>query len=147
MQHLHESIERWLIHENYTFEELKSNEDEFKFVIKNADAFGNNLEIFEPKQQLNILVIGIKIPLKNNQMVRFLKLTQVEKENFEQKITDFCYSIKAVNKFFDEDGKKKIGVYVVLDQKEQLVQPFFMETLLKVVEMSDKTSQFLHKSF
>ena len=147
MQHLHESIERWLIHENYTFEELKSNQDKFKFVIKNADAFGNNLEIFEPKQQLNTLVIGIKIPLKNNQMVRFLKLNQVEKENFEQKITDFCYSIKAVNKFFDEDGKKKVGVYVVLDQKEQLVQPFFMETLLKVVEMSDKTSRFLHKSF
>ena len=147
MQHLHESIERWLIHENYTFEELKSNEDKFKFVIKNADAFGNNLEIFEPKQQLNTLVIGIKIPLKNNQMVRFLKLNQVEKENFEQKITDFCYSIKAVNKFFDEDGKKKVGVYVVLDQKEQLVQPFFMETLLKIVEMSDKTNQFLHKSF
>ncbi len=147
MQHLHESIERWLIHENYTFEELKSNQDKFKFVIKNADAFGNNLEIFEPKQQLDILVIGIKIPLKNNQMVRFLKLNQVEKENFEQKITDFCYSIKAVNKFFDEDGKKKVGVYVVLDKKEQLVQPFFMETLLKIVEMSDKTSQFLHKSF
>ena len=147
MQHLHESIERWLIHENYTFEELKSNQDKFKFVIKNADAFGNNLEIFEPKQQLNTLVIGIKIPLKNNQMVRFLKLNQVEKENFEQKITDFCYSIKAVNKFFDEDGKKKVGVYVVLEQKEQLVQPFFMETLLKIVEMSDKTSQFLHKSF
>jgi len=147
MQHLHESIERWLIHENYTFEELKSNQDKFKFVIKNADAFGNNLEIFEPKQQLNILVIGIKIPLKNNQMVRFLKLNQVEKENFEQKITDFCHSIKAVNKFFDEDGKKKVGVYVVLDQKEQLVQPFFKETLLKIVEMSDKTSQFLHKSF
>ena len=147
MQHLHESIERWLIHENYTFEELKSNQDKFKFVIKNADAFGNNLEIFEPKQQLNTLVIGIKIPLKNNQMVRFLKLNQVEKENFEQKITDFCYSIKAVNKFFYEDGKKKVGVYVVLDQKEQLVQPFFIETLLKIVEMSDKTSQFLHKSF
>ena len=147
MQHLHESIERWLIHENYTFEELKSNQDMFKFVIKNADAFGSNLEIFEPKQQLNTLVIGIKIPLKNNQMVRFLKLNQVEKENFEQKITDFCYSIKAVNKFFDEDGKKKVGVYVVLDQKEQLVQPFFMETLLKIVEMSDKTNQFLHKSF
>ena len=147
MQHLHESIERWLIHENYTFEELKSNQDKFKFVIKNADAFGNNLEIFEPKQQLNILVIGIKIPLKNNQMVRFLKLNQVEKENLEQKITDFCYSIKAVNKFFDEDGKKKVGVYVVLDQKEHLVQPFFIETLFKIVEMSDKTNQFLHKSF
>ena len=147
MQNLRESVERWLIHENYTFEALKSNQDKFKFIIQNVDALGNNLEIFEPNQQLNILVIGIKIPLKNNQMVRFLKLNQVEKENFEQKITDFCYSIKAVNKFFDEDGKKKVGVYVVLDQKEQLVQPFFIETLLKIVEMSDKASQFLHKSF
>ena len=147
MQNLRESIERWLIHENYSFEELKSNQDKFKFVIKNADAFGNNLEIFEPKEQLNILVIGIKIPLKNKQMMRFLKLNKIEKENFEQKITDFCYSIKAVNKFFDEDGKKKVGVYIVLDKKEQLIQPFFMETLIKIVEMSDKTNQFLQKSF
>ncbi len=147
MQNLRESVERWLIHENYTFEELKSNQDKFKFVIKNIDALGNNLEIFEPNQQLNILVIGIKIPLKNNQMMRFLKLNKIEKENFEQKITDFCYSIKAVNKFFDEDGKKKVGVYVVLDKKEQLIQSFFMETLIKIVEMSDKTSRFLHKSF
>jgi len=147
MNDLHEDVQRWLIQENYSFNEAKTEEDNFKIIIKNADAFGNNLEIFEPKQQANILVIGIKVPLKNNQMVRFLKLNQVEKENFEQKITDFCYSIKAVNKFFDEDGKKKVGVYVVLDQKEQLVQPFFMETLLKIVEMSDKTNQFLHKSF
>ena len=95
MQNLHQSVERWLIQENYNFEELRSNEDKFKFIIKNGDAFGNNLEIFEPKQQLNILVIGIKISLKNNQMMRFLKLNKVEKENFEQKIADFCYSIKA----------------------------------------------------
>ena len=147
MQNLRESVERWLIHENYTFEALKSNQDKFKFIIQNVDALGNNLEIFEPNQQLNILVIGIKIPLKNNQMVRFLKLNQMEKENFEQKITDFCYSIKAINKFFDEDGKKKVGVYVVLDKKEQLIQSFFTETLIKIVEMSDKTSRFLHRSF
>ena len=147
MQNLRESVERWLIHENYTFQELRSNQDKFKFIIQNVDALGNNLEIFEPNQQLNILVIGIKIPLKNNQMMRFLKLNKIEKENFEQKITDFCYSIKVVNKFFDEDGKKKVGVYVVLDKKEQLIQSFFMETLIKIVEMSDKTSRFLHKSF
>ena len=90
MQNLRESVERWLIHENYTFQELRSSQDKFKFVIKNVDALGNNLEIFEPNQQLNILVIGIKIPLKNNQMVRFLKLNKIEKENFEQKITNFC---------------------------------------------------------
>ena len=147
MKNLHESVERWLIQENYSFNEIKTDEDNFKIIIKNADGLGNNLEIFEPKQQANILVIGIKVPLKNNQMVRFLKFTGNEKENFEKKITDFCYSIKAINKFFDEDGKKKVGVYIVLDKKEQLNQPSFTKTLTKIMEISDKTSQFLYKAF
>ena len=147
MNDLHEDVQRWLIQENYSFNEAKTEEDNFKIIIKNADAFGNNLEIFEPKQQVNILVIGIKIPLKNNQMVRFLKFTGNEKENFEKKITDFCYSIKAINKFFDEDGKKKVGVYIVLDKKEQLNQPSFTKTLTRIMEISDKTSQFLYKMF
>jgi len=147
MNNLHESVQRWLIQENYSFNEAKTEEDNFKIIIKNADAFGNNLEIFEPKQQANILVIGIKIPLKNNQMMRFLKLSEKEKENFEKKITDFCYSIKAINKFFDEDGKKKVGVYIVLDKKEQLNQPSFIATLPKIIEVSEKTAQFLYKSF
>ena len=109
MKNLHESVERWLVQENYSFNETKT-EDNFKIIIKNADAFSNNLEIFEPKQQANVLVIGVKIPLKSKQMIRYLKLNQKEKENFEKKITDFCYSIKAINKFFDEDGVKKVGV-------------------------------------
>ena len=33
----------------------------------------------------------------------------MEQENFKQKIDDICYSIKAVHKFLDEDGKKKVG--------------------------------------
>jgi len=147
MSNLHEDVQRWLIQENYSFDEAKTKEDNFKIIIKNVDTFGNNLEIFEPKQQANILVIGIKIPLKNNQMMRFLKLNGKEKENFEKKITDFCYSIKAINKFFDEDGKKKVGVYIVLDKKEQLNQPSFTKTLVKIMEISDKTSQFLYKAF
>ena len=147
MNNLHEGVQRWLIQENYSFNEAKTEEDNFKIIIKNADAFGNNLEIFEPKQQANILVIGIKVPLKNNQMVRFLKFSGNEKENFEKKITDFCYSIKVINKFFDEDGMKKVGVYVVLDKKEHLNQPNFMITLTKIIEVSEKTAQFLYKSF
>jgi len=147
MNDLHEDVQRWLIQENYSFNEAKTEEDNFKIIIKNADAFSNNLEIFEPKQQANILVIGIKVPLKNNQMVRFLKFTGNEKENFEKKITDFCYSIKVINKFFDEDGMKKVGVYIVLDKKEQLNQPNFMITLTKIIEVSEKTAQFLYKSF
>jgi len=147
MNNLHEGVQRWLIQENYSFNEAKTEEDNFKIIIKNADAFGNNLEIFEPNQQANILVIGLKVPLKNNQMVRFLKFTGNEKENFEKKITDFCYSIRAINKFFDEDGKKKVGVYIVLDKKEQLNQPSFTKTLTQIMEISDKTSQFLYKAF
>jgi len=147
MNNLYENTQRWLIQENYSFNEAKTEEGNFKIIIKNADAFGNNLEIFEPKQQANILVIGIKVPLKNNQMMRFLKLSEKEKENFEKKITDFCYSIKAISKFFDEDGKKKVGVYIVLDKKEQLNQPTFIATLTKIIEVSEKTAQFLYKSF
>jgi len=146
VKNLHESVERWLVQENYSFNETKT-EDNFKIIIKNADAFSNNLEIFEPKQQANILVIGVKIPLKSKQMIRYLKLNQNEKENFEKKITDFCYSIKAINKFFDEDGMKKVGVYIVLDKKEQLNQPNFMITLTKIIEVSEKTAQFLYKTF
>ena len=146
MKNLHESVERWLVQENYSFNETKT-EDNFKIIIKNADAFSNNLEIFEPKQQANVLVIGVKIPLKSKQMMRYRQLNQKEKENFEKKMTDFCYSIQAINKFFDEDGMKKVGVYIVLDKKEQLTQPSFTKTLIKIIEMSDKTGQFLHKSF
>jgi len=80
-------------------------------------------------------------------MLRFLKLNEKEKMNFEKKITDFCYTIKAVNKFFYEDGIKKVGVYIVLDKKEQLNQPGFMKTLSKIIEMSDKTRDFLYKTF
>ena len=146
MNNLHDNVERWLVQDNYSYSEIKT-EDNFKIIIKNADAFNNNLEIFEPKQQSNVLVIGVKIPLKSKQMIRYLKLNQKEKENFEKKITDFCYSIKAVNKFFDEDGMKKVGVYIVLNKKEQLVQPSFAEALTKVIEMSENTAQFLYKAF
>jgi hypothetical protein len=52
-----------------------------------------------------------------------------------------------VNKFFDEDGMKKVGVYIVLDKKEQLNKPNFMTTLTKIIEVSEKTAQFLYKSF
>ena len=146
MKNLHESVERWLVQEGYSITETKT-EDNFKIIVKNIDAFGNNLEIFEPKQQVGVLVIGVKIPLKGKQMIRYRQLNQKEKENFEKKMTDFCSSIQAINKFFDEDGMKKVGVYIVLDKKEQLNQPSFMTTLTKIIEISEKTAQFLYKSF
>ena len=70
MNNLHDSVERWLVQDGYSVTETKT-EDNFKIIIKNIDAFGNNLEIFEPKQQANVLVIGVKIPLKGKQMMRY----------------------------------------------------------------------------
>jgi len=40
-----------------------------------------------------------------------------------------------------------VGVYFVLDKKEQLNQPTFIATLPKIIEVSEKTTQFLYKSF
>ena len=146
MSRLRDNVERWLVHENYEFEQMKSDEASFKILIKNSDGLGNDTEVFEPKGQENILVIGIKITLKTKQQLRFRELTEIEQENYKKKIDDFCYSIKAVHKFLDEDGKKKVGVYIVLDKQEHLNQPSFFKTLQEITEMSEKTNRFLIKA-
>ena len=147
MSSLRDNVERWLIHENYSFKKTESNDSSFKFLINNGDGLGNNIEIFEPSQQENVLVVGVKVEFKTKLIRRFLELNENEQEKIKSKIADFCYSIKAVNKFLDEDGKKKVGVYIILDKQEQLNQPFFMETLQNLTEMSEKTNRFLIKAF
>ena len=146
MSRLRDNVERWLVHENYEFQQVKSDDGTFKILIKNSDGLGNDTEVFEPQGQENILVIGIRISLKTKQQIRFRELNETEKENFKQKIDDFCYSIKAVHKFLDEDGKKRVGVYIVLDKQEQLNQPAFFKTLQEITEMSEKTNRFLIKA-
>ena len=146
MSRLRDNVERWLVHENYEYEQIKSDDASFKILIKNSDGLGNDTEVFEPKGQENILVIGIKIALKTKQQIRFRELTDAEQENYKKKIDDFCYSIKAVHKFLDEDGKKTVGVYIVLDKQEQLNQPSFFKTLQEITEMSEKTNRFLIKA-
>ena len=147
MTRLHDSVERWLIHENYPMSKTQSDVDTFKFIIKNGDGLGNNIEIFEPKQQEGILIVGVKVELKTKLITRFLELNETEQEKLKTKIADFCYSIKAVHKFLDEDGKKKAGVYIVLDKPEQLNQDFFMKTLEDIIAMSEQTNRFLIKTF
>ena len=146
MSRLRDNVERWLVHENYEFEQIKSDDSSFKILIKNSDGLGNDTEVFEPKGQENILVIGIKIALKTKQQIRFRELTDIEQENYKKKIDDFCYSIKAVHKFLDQDGKKAVGVYIVLDKQEHLNQPSFFKTLHEIIEMSEKTNRFLIKA-
>ena len=147
MTRLHDSVERWLIHENYPMNKIQSDADTFKFIIRNGDGLGNNIEIFEPKQQEGILVVGVKVELKTKLIRRFLELSESEQEKLKSKISDYCYSIKAIHKFLDEDGKKKAGIYIVLDKQEQLNQAFFMKTLESIIEMSEQTNRFLIKTF
>jgi len=147
MNSLRDNVERWLIHENYSFKKIDGNESNFKFLINNGDGLGNSIEIFEPNQQECVLVVGVKVEFKTKLIRRFLELNKNEQEKIKSKIVDFCYSIKAIHKFLDEDGKKKVGVYIVLDKQEHLNQSFFMETLQNVIEMSEKTNRFLMKTF
>ena len=147
MSRLRDNVERWLIHENYSFKLSNGNDTSFKMLIKNGDGLGNNIEVFEPREQEKILVIGVKVSFHHKLIRRFLELNESEQETIKTKITDFCYSIKAVHKFLDENLKKMVGVYIVLDKPEQLNQPFFIKTLQEIIEMSEKTNRFLIKAF
>lgn len=144
---LRDSVERWLIHEGLSFEEVKNPENSFQILVKHAGQTGIPIEIFEPKGQPGILVIGAKVIMKNNQIVRYLGFNEQEKEKFEKKVADYCYSIQAINKIITEDGKQKIGVYVVLDDKENINQQTVFDAIESVSEKHEKTSRFLLKTF
>ena len=144
---LRNSVERWLIQDNNSFKQVDSPENNFKMIIKHAGSFALPLEIFEPKKQKNVLVLGIKVPLKNNQNARFLQLNEEEKIKFEKKVEVYCNSIQVISRFSDENGVKNVGVYVVLDKEEQINQPYFLETLRHVEEKSEKIAQYLLKTF
>ena len=144
---MRENVERWLIHESLSFEDVKNTENTFQILVKHAGQYGIPVEIFEPKSQTGILVIGAKVTMKNNQISRYLGFNDDEKKKFEKKIDDFCYSIQAINKMINEDGKQKIGVYVVLDDKENINQQTVFDAMDRVSEMHEKTSRFLMKTF
>lgn len=144
---MRDNVERWLIHEGLSFEEVKNSENTFQILIKHAGQYGIPMDVFEPKSQPGILVIGAKVVMKNNQISRYLGFNEAEKERFEKKVNDYCYSIQAINKFISEEGKQKIGVYVVLDNKENINQQAMFDAIDKVSEMHEKTSRFLMKTF
>jgi hypothetical protein len=144
---LRNNVERWLIHENYSFKDIKSDEDSFRIRIKDIGSFNIPIEIFEPKAQSNVLVLGGKVFLRNPQTARYNKLTDSEQEKFKNSVKDFCDSIRAIHKIFKEDGKVVIGIYLVLDKIERFTQENVLEALGKVTEMSEKTYQFINKTF
>ena len=144
---MRDNVERWLIHESLSFEDVKTSENIFQILVKHAGQYGVPIEIFEPKAQQGILVMGAKVTMKNNQISRYLGFNDEEKRRFEKKVSDFCYSIQAINKMITEDGKQKIGVYVVLDDKENINQQTVFDAMDKLSEMHERTSRFLMKTF
>jgi len=144
---LRNNVERWLIHENYKFSNKKNNDATFCIVIKHVGSFGTPIEIFEPKNQLGVLVLGGKTFFKNNQTLRYNKLNDAEREKFHNSVKDYCNSIYARNKIFKEDGKVAIGVYVVLDKVERFTQELVIDTMAKVNELSEKVNRFVFKTF
>ena len=142
-----DSVERWLIHDSYSFESIKNSENNFQILVKHAGTHGIPVEIFEPKSQPGVIVIGAKVIMGNNQIARYLGFNDEEKTRFGKKIVNFCNSIQAVNRVITEDGKKKVGIFVVLDNKENINQQTFFDAIEKVSEMHEKTTRFLLKTF
>ncbi|MBA0908408.1 MAG: DUF2299 family protein [Nitrosarchaeum sp.] len=142
-----ESVERWLIHENHSFQSIKNPENNFQIIVKHAGQYGTPVEIFEPKSQPGIIVISAKVIMKDNQIARFLGFNEEEKTKFEKKMHDFCNSIQAISKIITEDGKQKIGVFLVLDDKENINQQTVFDGINKVSDMYEKTARFLMKTF
>ncbi len=144
---MRDNVERWLIHESMSFEGVKSTENSFQVLVKHAGPYGIPVDIFEPKTQLGILVIGAKIPLKNNQIIRYRGFNEEEKAKFANKILEFCNSIEAISKIIVEDGKQKVSVFVVLDDKENINQQTMFDAIDRVSDKHEKTSRFLLKTF
>lgn len=144
---MRDNVERWLTHEGHSFNQVKNPENTFQLIVKHAGEYGIPVEAFEPKSQLGVIVVGAKVVMKNKQISRYLGFNAQEKEKFEKKVSDFCYSIQAISKITTEDGKQKIGVYVVLDDKENINQQTFFDAIGRVSEMYEKTDRFLMKTF
>ncbi len=144
---MRDNVERWVIHEGLSFEEVKNPENNFQILVKHAGQSGIPVDVFEPKGQPGILVIGAKVVMKNNQIARYLGFSPEEKEKFEKKVADFCYSIQVINKIITEDGKQKVGVYVVMDDKENINQQTMIKAVDSVSEKYDRVSRFLLKTF
>lgn len=142
-----DNVERWLIHESHSFELVKNPENSFQILIKHAGPYGIPVEIFEPKSQPGVIVVGAKVLMKNNQIARYLGFNDEEKAMFEKKVADFCNSIHAINRIITEDGKKKVGVFEVLDGKEPIIQQTIFDAINRVSEMHEKTARFLMKTF
>ena len=140
------AVERWLTHGSYKFKQVQMDGSFFCSVIRHLGGFGNPVHVFEPVDQPGVIIVGSKVPLKSMQNFRYLKFNEYEQKKIQDKIANFCNSIRAVHKIHTEDGKVLIGAYIVLDKKDQINGDSFLGAVKDAAEMGDKVSQFLAKA-
>jgi len=58
---LRDNVERWLIHENYSFKNVKDENNNFTIRVNDVGSFRIPIEIFEPKKQSGVLTSSLKI--------------------------------------------------------------------------------------
>lgn len=142
---LRDDVERWLVHEGYSYRSAAGDDETFKLVIKHVGGFGSRAEIFEPKKQPGVLVIGTMTPLNNSQNARYLGLGQERQKEFDGRIAEYCRSIRAVHRMQTENGRKMIGTYIVLE--DQINHTTFSDSLQQAAQMGDMVTRYLIKTF
>lgn len=142
---MRDNVERWLIHYDLTFEYIKSPENSFHILIRPGGQYSMPIETFEPKAQPGTVVVGAKVVMANKQIKRYQEFTPDEKKKWEERVKDFCSSIRAINRNIFEDGKQKIGIYMVLEG--DINQQMLLDAINQTAEMHEKTAWFLMKTF
>ena len=142
---MRDNVERWLVHNDFAFKSIKSDENLFQIVIRPTGQYEIPVEIFEPKSQPGVVVVGTKTAMSTRQIKRYKEFTTDEKRRWGERVKDFCNSIHAINKNIFEDGIQKIGTYVVLDG--EINQQALFDAIDSAVVMHEKTTIFLIKTF
>ena len=122
---------------------MEDPESSFHVLSRRAGTSGIPIDFFEPAGQPGVLVVGAVVTMKNRQTARYLRYTDAEKERFRAQIRAFCDSIRAVCRIMDEAGKQRVGLYVVLDGKERILQGDVFGAVARVSEMHEKATRFL----
>lgn len=141
------NTERWLVHEGLRFRYEDSDTDQFKVIITgNADARDAGTEIFEPSKQPGIIVIGRKCPFGTEKNIRYSNMTESERQQIMGRISTYCNTIGAVHRFYTINGRRTVGVYIVLDSSNKINQSYFSDSLGQIVEMYDKVNNYLKRA-
>ena len=95
---MRDNMERWLIHEGHSFDEIKNLENSFQILVKHAGQYDIPVEIFEPKAQPGIIVIGAKVIMKTKQISRYMGFNADEKKDLKLEFQIFVILFKQLAK-------------------------------------------------